>query len=109
VRCNEAELGGATMQYFPVNWEVPRCGIGRRIGRRIGRSNDAESGSQGAQGLRFGTELGGCYGVELGGELAGETVQYWQANWEVERCRIGSTAVQIRPSYWEMQGGTIGR
>src|SRR6204780_3610812 len=37
-------------------------------------------------------------GASWGGELRGATVQYWQANWEVKRCRIG------RCKYAELTG-----
>jgi hypothetical protein len=61
------------------NWEVKRC----RIGRRIGRCNDAI----------------------LSGDFRGAKVQNWEANREVQGCKLGGSTGQN----WQMQRLRIGR
>jgi hypothetical protein len=116
------------MQNWQANWEVRLRNIVRRllrckvqncemqlgnIVRRIGSCKDAMLARNWE--VEGGILTGGWCRIRrsndgiLAGELGGTTVQFWQANWEVERCRIGNTAVQIRSGYWEMQGWTIGR
>ena len=62
--CNGAGLGGATVQYWQVNWDVPLCRIGRRIG--------------------------GCNGVELGGA----TGQNWQDGGSISAVELGGATMQ---------------
>jgi hypothetical protein len=61
------------------NWDVQRYNIVKRIGR--------------------------CNGAGLGGA----TVQYWEANWEVQRCKVGGETIQNWQVNWEVQRCNIVR
>ena len=82
------------MQYCQVNYERQQCKLRGRIGPNWE-----------AQRCGIGRRIRGCNDAILEVELGGRMMQ----NWEVEQYRIGSTAVQIRPGYWEMQRCRIER